>query len=393
MAKEKVGEILAKFFSFKQKENKADTIYAIQSGQRCKSMSFTDFAIDPHEKNLYDGLRRNVPIIDAAINKIVRLAGGFSLHTENEAAQSLLDYFVMNVPVGLTGKSLGTFVDSYLDSLLTFGNAAGEMVVSPETATFCGLYNADVSRIEVNQGKNIFDRKYTYFDADGNGYNISHPELILFTALGAQNGEVYGKSILRGLPALSSVLMRIYECIGQNFDRIGNVRYSITCKGAEDGAFAKERAQQIAEQWSEGMQSAQYGEIRDFIAVGDVQIKAIGADNQIIDTEIPVKQLLEQLVAKLGIPPFLLGLSWSSTERMSAQQADILTSELEYYRRIITPAIIKIAQTYLRFNGFDDDVSVIWDNINLQDETELAQARLYNAQAMQIEQALNTNQN
>lgn len=356
-------------------------------------MQFSNFAIDPFEKNLYEGLRRNVPIIDAAINKIVRLTGGFSLYTENEAAQSMLDYFVMNVPVGLTGKSIGVFVDNYLDSLLTYGNAAGEIVISPETAAFCGLYNADVSRIEVLQGKNIFDKKYTYFDEDGTGYEITHPELILFTALGAPSGEIYGRSILRGLPALSSVLMRIYECIGQNFDRIGNVRYSITCKGSEDGAFAKERAQQIAEQWSEGMQSAQYGEIRDFIAVGDVQIKAIGADNQIIDTEIPVRQLLEQIVSKLGIPPFLLGLSWSSTERMSSQQADILTSELEYYRRIITPAIVKIAQTYLRFNGFDDEVSVIWDNINLQDETELAQARLYNAQAMQIEQTLNANQN
>ena len=33
------------------------------------------------------------------------------------------------------------------------------------------------------------------------------------------------------------------------------------------------------------------------------------------------RQMLEQLVAKTGLPPFLLGLSWSSTERMSAQQA------------------------------------------------------------------------
>ena len=37
-------------------------------------------------------------------------------------------------------------------------------------------------------------------------------------------------------------------------------------------------------------------------------------------TNVPVRQLLEQLIAKLSIPPFLLGLSWSSTERMSSQQ-------------------------------------------------------------------------
>ncbi len=133
------------------------------------------------------------------------------------------------------------------------------------------------------------------------------------------------------------------------------------------------------------MSAAKNGEIKDFVAVGDVGIKVIGADNQIIDTEIPVKQILEQLVAKLGIPPFLLGLSWSTTERMSSQQTDILTSELEYYRRLLTPAIEKICTSFLRLMGCAEGVNVEWDNINLQDEAELANARLNNAKARAIE--------
>ena len=122
-----------------------------------------------------------------------------------------------------------------------------------------------------------------------------------------------------------------------------------------------------------------------------MDIKVIGADNQLFDTEVPVRQILEQLIAKLSVPPFLLGLSWSTTERMSAQQADILTSELEYYRRLLTPVIRKIAVTFLTLQGADCDVDIIWDNINLQDETELADARLKNAQAAQIEQSLAEN--
>ena len=46
------------------------------------------------------------------------------------------------------------------------------------------------------------------------------------------------------------------------------------------------------------------GSVKDFVAVGDVDIKVIGADNQIPDSEIPVREMLEQIVAKLGIPPF-----------------------------------------------------------------------------------------
>lgn len=72
---------------------------------------------------------------------------------------------------------------------------------------------------------------------------------------------------------------------------------------------------------------------------------------------------------------------------MSTQQADILTSELEYYRRLLEPVILKIAGTYLQYNGTFCNLQIIWDNINLQDEVQLAQARLWNAQADELEQA------
>jgi hypothetical protein len=126
------------------------------------------------------------------------------------------------------------------------------------------------------------------------------------------------------------------------------------------------------------------GPVKDFIAVGDVDIKAIGADNQILDSDVPVRQMLEQIVAKLGIPPFLLGLSWSSTERMSYQQADILTSEIEFYRRAVEPVIRKICSLWLRMNGYADRFTIRWESITLQDITELAQSRLYDAQANKL---------
>ena len=121
------------------------------------------------------------------------------------------------------------------------------------------------------------------------------------------------------------------------------------------------------------------------VAVGDVDIKVIGADNQILDTEVPARQMMEQIVGKLGIPPFLLGLSWSTTERMSAQQADILTSELEYYRALLSPAVRKICRMWLAANGYACEPQVEWEPVNLQDEVEEAKARLYRAQAEQLE--------
>ena len=49
--------------------------------------------------------------------------------------------------------------------------------------------------------------------------------------------------------------------------------------------------------------------VKDFVAVGDVSIEVIGADNKILNSEIPVRQLLEQIVAKTGLPPFMLDLA------------------------------------------------------------------------------------
>ena len=84
----------------------------------------------------------------------------------------------------------------------------------------------------------------------------------------------------------------------------------------------------------------------------------------------------------------MLSLSWSSTERMSSQQADVLTSELEAYRRLLTPVIEKICRFWMVTNGRSEQFSVEWDDITLQDEVELAKARLYRAQSERIEQEL-----
>ena len=92
-----------------------------------------------------------------------------------------------------------------------------------------------------------------------------------------------------------------------------------------------------------------------------------------------------EIVSKLSIPPFMLGLSWSTTERMSEQQAEILSSELAYYRRLLNPIILKIATTALRVNGYSDRPKIKWDVLNFNDQIQAAKTRLYNAQAEKIE--------
>lgn len=366
-------------------KKKSDLPLEVTAVQRSSALN-VDFPniIDPFEKELYDRLRNAVPVIDAALMKVIRLTGGFKVICSDERLQPELDFFLENVPVGLEGKSINVFADNFLDSILTYGSAIAEIV--PDTSGKCiaGIWNGDVSKIKISAGETPFSRRYLIRDANGNEKVIPHPERILYSSL------IGGKPLLRGVPALSNILMRIYECIGQNFDRAGNIRYAVTYKPSSDNDFSysRERAVQIAKEWSDAMKSSYNGQVKDFLAVGDVDIKVIGAENQLFDTDIPVRQILEQIISKLSIPPFLLGFSWSTTERMSSQQADILTSELEYYRRLLTPVICEIADSFIYSTGSNAHCFVEWDNINLQDESALADARLKNAQAMEIEKRL-----
>lgn len=324
---------------------------------------------------VYKSLRENVPVIDAAVLKIIRLMNDFEFETGNEQIDAQMNKFFDGICVGGNQTGISAFVSTYLSDLLTYGSAAGEMIADENG--FYALYNGELSALEVKRAPNNLDIEFY-----NSGKKLPRQELILFSALNPEPGSILGTSLLRGLPFISDVLLTIYNTIGENWEHAGNLRYAVTYKPADgdtDAGIARDRANQICRAWQDAMSSKET--VKDFVAVGDVSVKVIGADNNVLSSEIPVRQLMEQIVAKTGLPPYMLGFSWSTTERMSQQQADMLTTELEAYRKIITPVIMKIAAKYMEVNSLYLPVNIKWADITLQDETEHAKARLYNAQA------------
>ncbi|MBR5262823.1 MAG: serine/threonine protein phosphatase [Clostridia bacterium] len=341
--------------------------------------------------SLYRELREAVPVLDAAIYKIVRLTGGFRAQCADRITEERLNSFLKNVCVGGNQYGIEAFIATYLEQLITYGTAVGEIVTDSD-GSIRALYNADIDDIELRRAQDGISTVICVRNT-GAAVPVEYPELVALSVLNPDAGSLYGTSIMKGLPFVTNILMKIYNTIGINWERVGNVRFAVTYKPQNDvvdRAYARDRAQQVAREWSEAMQSG--NQVRDFVAVGDVSIKAIGADNQILDSEVPVRQMLEQIVAKTGIPPFMLGLNWSSTERMSSQQADVLTSELEAYRRILEPVIEKICNYWIRSEGIQQSFEIVWDDITLQDEVELARAALYRAQSRRIEQELKNNE-
>ena len=333
------------------------------------------------EERIYREMREALPVLDAAVGKMVRLCGGFEVKCRNPQAQEKLNAFLEMMPCGRGQMGIESFLSGYLDSLLTYGRAVGELVVvGGKLRAVCW---GDVTALEVEEGNDSLDVVLWGRDRFGLMRPLPYQHLLLFTTMHPEPAHPYGVSMFRGMPFLADILLKIYNTIGTNWERAGNIRYSVICKGAEnlDPTAAQERGKAVAEQWAKAMEDGKNGTVRDFVAVGDVEIKVIGGEAPILDSEVPVRQILEQLVAKTGLPPFLLGLSWSTTERMSTQQADLLTSELWALRRTVEPAMRKICQTFLALEGLDNRVELLWDDISLQDITQQAQAELYGAQA------------
>ena len=337
------------------------------------------------EAALYRAVREAVPVVDAAVCKLVRLCGGLRVECRDERAREGLERFIRTVNVGRGQRGLQAFLDQYLDSMFVCGRAVGEIVPTADGRDIAAVLCGDVGRIEIREGDSPLDFALCARDSGGRVRELPRQELLLFTPYQPETGSPYGVSMLRSMPFLAEILVKIFQAVGKNWERTGNVRFAVTCGGG-DAAAAQERCAQVAREWSAAMQAGRDGAVRDFVCAGDVGIRTIGADNQILDSEVPVRQILEQLVAKTGIPPFLLGLSWSSTERMSSQQADILTSEIAAIRRSLEPVAERVCEWWLRLKGYDDRVKVDWLDVNLQDEESEARAALYRAQARAMEE-------
>lgn len=336
--------------------------------------------------SLYRAIREAIPVVDAAVLKLVRLAGGVGVTCEDKKAEEELNQFLRTVPAGWNQRGIQTFLDSYLDCLLTCGRAVGEIVPSRDGREIAAVLCGNVSDVEVKVGDSPLDQKLALRRPNGETELLPRQDLLLFTPYHPSPENPYGQSLLHGLPFLSGVLLKIYQTLGENWERAGNVRFAVVYKPEEglDQRRVQERGKLLAQRWSQAMENTRNGSVRDFVTVGDVEIKVIGAECDIPDCQAPVRLILEQLISQTGIPPFLLGLNWSSTERMSSQQADIMTSELTALRRTLTPVVEKVCDLWLRMHGKGCAFQVVWEEINLQDQVEEARAVLYRQQAAQL---------
>jgi len=339
---------------------------------------------------LYEVIRESMPFIDIAIIKLIRLIGDFDFETfgNMDLKRRLLD-FRNKIIVNHYGLGLDDFIYQMADSTFGFGYGVGELI---PTRTLGGIERLKTGDSKTFCFKKEKNRLQLVQQIAGEFVEVPMRDNIFYLAFDKRNGHPQGYSLLYSLVYPAQVLTRIQKSVENAWWRIGDPSFTVMVNGGDksNAEQVKKAADDIKGQFMTLFQNRRQGKPMDLFGGaphgGKVEVKILGADFTFPDIKESVRFVTEQLVAKTGLPPFMMGLSWSTTERMSKDQNDMIVADTNYRRLQLDPIIDEIIETFLILNG---DAGAkwkkIWKPVNLLDVLEQARGRYFEAFAMEKE--------
>jgi hypothetical protein len=332
---------------------------------------------------LYRQMRGAFPVLDVAITKLARLVG----HVEvvgPEAVRREVEEWMARVRVNALGEGLDTWLQIHLDAMMQYGRGVGEIVPNRGRTDVFALTNLDPASIELRTVPGApLALEVVQWQA---GRRVTIPEpYLLFSAHNPRGDDPHGASLYRALPLAAEALSVIENATVQVWRRMGAPPYHVNWRPEErfqdpDGSLTEAAVQRMQEQFTAAMEARASGEVRDFFSAGEVTVDVIGNKNALFDIQQPFRAFAEQIVAATGLPSWMFGFHWSTTETLSVQQADMILANVTALRRAVQPAIERVLDLRQRLRGAPA-VSVAWSPVNLRDLTEQARGEAWREQA------------
>lgn len=324
--------------------------------------------------DLYDLIREAIPLLDEAVRKYKLLIGSFEIECENESVKKLLDEFKDTVRVNQFQYGIEQFMGQMVDSAISKGFAVGELVYNQTITDIEFLKVARSNGFRFVKKDNII--KLGQVNDLGNVQVYDYDEDIYYLAFDCREGHPQGYSMFYSLPFVGEIFVRIMQSIRNTIWRVGDPSFLVTVTSS-DKAGANKCAQDLKESITDTFVSRKTGKTRDVYASGPadakIEVKVLGAEKDLINLEIPLRSIEEQIVSVTGFPPFMFALyKWSSTERMSKQQNDMIVSTINSYRQMLEPMLIDILEKKLIVSKINVPFTIKWNKVNLMDEKELA---------------------
>lgn len=333
---------------------------------------------------LYRILRETIPCLDSAVGWLTILMGQPEI-VADEPLKSEIEGWMRGVRCPPLQVGMTTWLRNHVDSLLWSGKAVGEVVPANSGRDIYALCNIDPETIiyQIDPDSPLDVRvcqtqrgavEPVVLDQDWLAVNLY------------QCGtNPHGKSLFYSLPFVTEILLSMEQSLRQTWERFGcptyNVRWN-TPEGYVDPLGTQTAAIMlgIETNFTEAMEARRDGHIRDFFNT-DVEVSVIGAEGEELEFSTPYRAIMEQIAGKTGLPSWLLGFHWSTTERLSTQQADMLASNLNGIWEEMYPDIYRIIKLRQDMTGRRGEFELKRHAVSLQDAVETARARLIDAQA------------
>ncbi len=336
-------------------------------------------------------LRETIPLISAAILRMKELVGAPAVQAEPRLKEDI-DAFLRALPVNRMQVGLANWLQSHLDNLYTFGRAHAEVILTPARNDVFGLVEVHPATCALRPtlgGYGLDVVQYQY----GGGVPVTLiPELLLTSVNDMRGDDPNGTSLISELPFVAQILNAILRAQANTWDRFGTPCYWVNWEPPatwEDptGQQTKEILQAMQGNLSTALRERAEGKPNDFFTSGKVTLDIMGAAGETLEFQTTARALLEQILAKFGLPPFMFGFSWSSTERMSTAQAKVLTEIVEASRAVVSPEIERLIMLRQLLVGRPGEFELCWPKVSLQDLIDVSRAEWMDQQALQIQLA------
>jgi hypothetical protein len=335
--------------------------------------------------NVYKVLREAIPCLDAAINWTVTLLGDVEIIADDPVREDI-ETWLKAVVVPPVSTGFDSWLGVHADSLLWSGKAVGEIVPNNRRKDVYALYNLESDSIVYQTVPG--DPHSLHVCQTQNGQVepvILDPYWRIVNKFGNTTSP-HGKSLFHSLPFVCEILAVMENALKDSWERFGCPTYDVNLVLPDefndpDGTQVAAIMAPIKESFTEAMASRKTGDgIKDFFGA-NVEVSVIGADGQVLEIEKPYRVVAEQVVAATHLPPWMLGFTWSSTERLSQNQADLLTAYLDGIWAELYPEVFRIISTRQLLAGKSLEFDVKRKAMSLQDKVETARADLMKGQA------------
>jgi len=345
--------------------------------------------------HVLDFIREAIPILDSAVSALGEIEGRFRVDCgEDKANQAIADAFIEGVPLHPVGQGYWQYLDMVRDDVIHYGYAVTEMIPLP---SFGGI-----ERLVIPDA-----RTFRWERIDGQFRLVQFPERrdkriviedytwVSYWTHRRRHGHPEGVSRLWGLEFPVRAFIQLLNALQLNAERfaapsfMGKYQSGVEAESPEDDRRIERRADQIKDRFKQALEAKKSkGQVVDaffgFAKDEDFTFEILGEPGALLDVEQYVSVLTPQMLSKLHVTPWMLGLSdvEGFNSNRSTNELDLITSFAETRRHAEAANIRKdLDRMFLLAGRPNAQYEIVWEDITLRDETELARADLATAQA------------